>query len=166
MRSKINRFKNLFSVQGTLSQYQEIAEIIDEIVYWLYTGQTLEKALAQIAHQSRLPAFQKALEHSLLFYQMGNDIKTALQTLKSSYPNQFLPEVIETILTSLKMGTSLTGVLIPLSRRYRFFYQCYFEETTAKIPVKLIFPLVFFIFPVIFLLLGSGTLQDFFNVIR
>ena len=142
-------------------EYKCAADIVDEIIYWLYTGQTIETVFIYISKYGMDLLFRNTLQEVMLYYFMGKDFNSTLQMLKGKYKNIFFAETIDTILVSQKMGTPLVDTLVSLSQRFKFFSQCQLDETCAKIPIKLIFPLVFFIFPVIFLLLGSGVIQDF-----
>jgi tight adherence protein C len=75
-------------------------------------------------------------------------------------------KIIENMIISLKLGTSLQKNLTELSKNMRTQANLKLDEITAQAPVKMVFPLVFFIFPVIFILLSSGSIQDLIRSLR
>jgi tight adherence protein C len=66
------------------------------------------------------------------------------------------------LLQSDRFGTNVADSLRILAETMRDHRQIRAEETAAKIPVKLLFPLIFFIFPSLFLvLLGPAFISIF-----
>ena len=65
-----------------------------------------------------------------------------------------------------KFGTSMADALRVYSDAYRTERYQKAEELAAKIPVKLIFPMLFFIFPSLFLvILGPAAISIYKNIL-
>ena len=81
-------------------------------------------------------------------------------TLADDEPELVLRDILENLSLSLKLGSPLIQILNHLSFHFRLMATCRLEELANEAPVKMIFPLVIFIFPVIFILLGSGAIES------
>jgi tight adherence protein C len=70
--------------------------------------------------------------------------------------------LITLLVQTEKFGTSIAQALRVYSDTFRTKRYQAAEELAAKIPVKLLFPLIFFIFPAIFVvILGPAIIQIF-----
>ena len=93
-------------------------------------------------------------------FSFGQALKKSLSQFQF---DQTLVEILENILLALKLGSPLIKILQHLSFHFRIQASSRLEVLANEAPIKMIFPLVIFIFPVIFILLGSGAIE---NLIR
>jgi len=146
-----------------VSTLNAAAEFIDIIILYLDSGNNIYQSFTQAAKFCLNIQLKKNATKTLIIYSMGCSLKESLQLSLNKDNNPFYNEIIEGILLSLKLGTPLKENLLQMSLSMRIRSKLSLEETMSKAPVKMIFPLVFFIFPVIFILLGSGFIQDFIS---
>jgi tight adherence protein C len=74
--------------------------------------------------------------------------------------------IFETIRISTKYGSRLVNDLDLISSHFQAELNSIIEEVVAKAPIKMIFPLVLFIFPVLFILLAGSSFQEFISVLN
>ncbi len=142
------------------------ADFIDILLLHLEAGSNIYHSFGQAALCSLDDNIKKYTHETLSKYSMGSSFIESLQYSIGHKNNQIYDEIIESIVLSLQLGTSLKANLSQLSVNMRIRANLNLEEVISQAPVKMIFPLVFFIFPVIFILLGSGSIQDLIRSLR
>jgi tight adherence protein C len=136
------------------------ADFIDIMLLHLEAGINIYHSFGHAAHCSLDENIKKYANETLLRYSIGCSFIESLQHPIGHKNNQIYDEISENIILSLQLGTSLKANLSELSMGMRIRANLRLEEIISQAPVKMVFPLVFFIFPVIFILLGSGSIQD------
>jgi len=144
----------------------ETADFLDIILLNLDAGKNIYQSFENATKFTINPIIKKSAKEALTRYSVGCSFITALQKSTGKKNNPFYDEIIENIIISLKLGTSLQKNLTELSKNMRTQANLKLDEMTAQAPVKMVFPLVFFIFPVIFILLSSGSIQDLIRSLR
>ncbi|WP_286190642.1 type II secretion system F family protein [Fluviispira vulneris] len=134
---------------------------MDTLVLNLQAGLNTFKAFERACFSITDHNLQKNCKKILKKYYLGSSFLEALQSVPESESNSDLQEVIENITLSLLLGASLTENLNQLSSHLKAKANTELEKLASEASVKMIFPLVFFIFPVIFILLGSASIEDF-----
>ncbi len=142
------------------------ADFIDIIVLHVEAGNNIYHSFELAAHCSLEDNIKKYTNETLSKYSMGCSFIESLKYSIGHKNNQIYDEIIESIIISIQLGTSLKANLSQLSMNMRIRANLKLEEVVSQAPVKMIFPLVFFIFPVIFILLGSGSIQDLIRSLR
>lgn len=151
-------------------RWQCAADFIDHLILQLESGLSVERSFEQALEQARgdtlfLPA-QEVLSLARLGYSFSQSVRCVLnypQLSKDIYGP--LRDILEKIELSLSLGTPLLAMLEHLSTHFRLLANLRLEEWTQEVPIKMIFPLVFFIFPVIFILVGAQPVANFFHSI-
>ncbi len=97
----------------------------------------------------------------LALCNMGYSFRESLQQI-SAIPvtNMIFKEISINLSLSLKLGSPLVTILSHLGNHFRLSACTRLEEIASEAPIKMIFPLVLFIFPVIFILLGAPALEN------
>ncbi len=109
-------------------------------------------------------AFNKLIEHETgplinEFYLAQQEIKLgknrhkALSDMALRVENKHLTSVVTSIVQSMQTGTSLAPTLRVLSDEFRVQRTQVAEEMGARAPVKMLFPMLFFIFPSLFIII-------------
>ena len=142
------------------------ADFIDFMLLYLEAGNNIYHSFGHAAQCTLDTNIKQYANESLLRYSMGCSFIESLQHPIGRKNNQIYDELIENIILSLQLGTSLKATITELSLNLRTRANLRLEENVSQAPVKMIFPLVFFIFPVIFILLGSGSIQDLIRSLR
>lgn len=101
----------------------------------------------------RSPALAQELEMVVLELQVGASRETAMNNFASRTGVDEVAVFVAILLQSEHFGSNMAESLRILSDSMRDKRMQRAEETAAKIPVKLLFPTLFFIFPSIFIIL-------------
>lgn len=101
----------------------------------------------------RSPALAEELEMVVLELQVGASRETAMNNFASRTGVDEVAVFVAILLQSEHFGSNMAESLRILSDSMRDKRMQRAEETAAKIPVKLLFPTLFFIFPSIFIVL-------------
>ena len=84
----------------------------------------------------------------------------SLRDLAASFDCRQLSRVVETVLRSLRFGSSMTGMLEEAAAQSRAAYQTALEERVAKAPVKMMLPTGALILPAMLLLVMGPILLE------
>lgn len=101
----------------------------------------------------RSPALAQELEMVVLELQVGASRETAMNNFAARTGVEEVAVFVAILLQSEHFGSNMADSLRVLSDSMRDKRMQRAEETAAKIPVKLLFPTLFFIFPSIFIVL-------------
>ncbi|BBH53493.1 type II secretion system F family protein [Fluviispira sanaruensis] len=156
----LNFFKCIYQNKSTFSNYA-LTDFLDTFVLNLHAGLNTFKAFERASFSITDQNLQIYCKNILKKYYLGSSFLEALQTVRKAESNCDLQEAIESITLSLLLGTSLAENLAQLSNQLKAKANTELEKLASEASVKMIFPLVFFIFPVIFILLGSASIEDF-----
>ena len=85
--------------------------------------------------------------------QLGDSRTQALRALHARTTDPSLQETARTVLQGLELGAPLTPLLREQARALRQYHAVQAEKKAAVAPLKLLFPLLVFIFPTIFIVL-------------
>ncbi|MBT9258419.1 MAG: type II secretion system F family protein [Clostridiales bacterium] len=136
-------------------------DVLDLLSVSVEAGLGLDGAMGKVAAKFSGPVAQ---EFSLYLksIRLGMEREAALKGLAE---RSGLPEVknfVASLIQAEKLGTPLTRVLRSQSEGLRLQRRQRAQELSLKAPIKLLFPLVIFIFPTIFIvLLGPAAITIF-----
>jgi tight adherence protein C len=139
-----------------------LADALDLMVSCVEAGLSLNAALARVAQELRLvhPDLAKEFELTGLELRTGKPREDALRNLGQRSGVKDLKSFTAMLIQTDKFGTSIARALRVFSDTLRTKRRQRAEEAAAQTTIKLVFPLVFFIFPTILLvLLGPGIIQ-------
>ena len=92
---------------------------------------------------------------------VGKTRRDAIKDLANRYQPPDLSTFARTLVQADKMGTSMTEALNILSEDMRLARFRRGEQMALKAPLKMLVPLLFFIFPVVGILVAGPLLLDF-----
>ncbi len=137
----------------------ELADTIDQITVSVEAGLGFEAALSRAAKTGTGPLAEE-LTRTLQEMQVGVPRDQALRNLVERTNVADLRHFVFALLQAQKHGVSVSQVLRVQTAELRVKRRQRAEEKAMKIPVKIIFPLVTCIFPVIFIvLIGPAGIQ-------
>jgi tight adherence protein C len=140
---------------------RELPDALDQITMSVNAGVGFEGALAKAAH-SGTGAFAEELSRMLQEMQVGIGRTEALRNLADRTDVPDLRSFIFTVTQAENYGLPITQVLQVQAAELRDKRKQRAEERALKIPVLLIFPLAFCIFPSMFVvLLGPAAIRIF-----
>ncbi len=142
--------------------FSGLPDALDLLVVCVEAGLGLDQAMRRVAHEMQKTYRIIADEFSLcnLQLQMGRARNQVLTDLGSRTGVDDLRSLASILIQADKFGSSIANALRVQSDAMRIKRQQIAEEKAAKTAVKLIFPLVLFIFPGIFVVLvGPAGIQ-------
>ncbi|MBE3574052.1 MAG: type II secretion system F family protein [Firmicutes bacterium] len=138
---------------------QELPFALDLLTIAVEAGQPFEQALQRVVQRTPGPL---AAEFEGVFQQiqLGQSRAEALRQMMTRMRLPALRSLLLILIQADQLGTSIGSILRVLADQLREKQAQMAEEGALKIPVKLMFPLVLFIFPaLLLLLLGPALLQ-------
>ena len=153
-----------FSLAGTISKRKaaiesELPNLIDLLSVSVTSGLGFEQALAYVTErcQGVLVDEFKLLQQQLM---MGRAKREAMNGLAERCEVNEVATFVSSVLQAEEVGISMQNILNSQADSIRQSHKQKIEEKAAKIPVKILLPIVMFIFPVIFIvLLGPAIIS-------
>ena len=143
---------------------KSLPDSFDLITTCVEAGLGLDAALSRVAEKVEGP-FAEELSQTLREIGLGRERREALKDLGQRTGVQDLITFVNAVIQAEQMGTSVGQVLRVQADQMRIRRRQRAEEQAQKAPVKMVFPLVLCIFPVLFIvILGPGaiTIYDTF----
>ncbi|CAG2140172.1 hypothetical protein LMG31506_02212 [Cupriavidus yeoncheonensis] len=142
--------------------FEEFPDVIDLLTVCVEAGLGLDAALMRVADELalRCPVLADELQLMLLELRSGFSKEKALTNLSLRTGVEDVDKFASMLIQADRFGTSLCDSLRVLSDMLRTKRRLRAEEKAAKIALKLLFPLIFNIFPSLLLvLLGPAFIQ-------
>ena len=126
-------------------------DALDLLVVCVEAGLGLTAAIQRVADELHFSHPELAAEFALVTAEMraGVDRETALKGLAARTGLDDIRGLVSLLIQTLRFGTSIADTLRVYSEEFRDKRMQRAEEQAAKIGTKLIFPLVFCLFPVV-----------------
>ncbi|MBV8914990.1 MAG: type II secretion system F family protein [Acetobacteraceae bacterium] len=134
-----------------------VPDALDMLVICAQAGLSLEPALERVAREIGHAHVEMAreLEQTIDELRLAVDARGALLALGERTRLDSLRRVTSTLAQTLQYGTPLTEALRSLSAEMRQLSLTRFEERAARLPVLLTLPMILFIFPCVFIVIGG-----------
>ncbi len=141
---------------------QSLPDIMDLMIVSLEAGLALQATLVRVADEARgiSREFHKELQFTNAELRTGSSRETALKNLAERTGVQSVKSLVSLMLQSEKMGTSIAEALRIHADFIRVQRAQKAEVVAAKLPVKIMFPMMLFIMPALFIvILGPAVLR-------
>lgn len=138
-----------------------LPEALDLLVICAEAGLGLDQAMVRVAEEMQLsqPEISDEFSLTLLEQRAGRTRTEAWKNLGERTNVDSVRAMVATLVQADHFGTSVSKTLRGYSESLRVQRRQQVEEVAAKTPVKLVFPLVFFIFPALFVVtLGPSVI--------
>ncbi len=136
-------------------------DIIDLLTVGVEAGLSFDGAIAKVAEKSSGILgleFRRVLQEN----KMGKKRKEALKDMAKRLGDENITSFITAVIQAEQLGISFNKMLRLQSAQVRHKRKQRVEEAAMKAPVKMLVPLIFFIFPTIFIvLLGPAAIRIF-----
>ena len=142
---------------------------IDLLVICVEAGMGLDSAISKVAEEISIGASELGDEFKLMNLELraGKQRTEALKNLAARTNLDEISSLTTLMIQTDKFGTSMADALRVYSESYRTQRYQSAEEVAAKLPVKMVIPLVFFIFPSLFLvILGPAAINIYRTLIK
>jgi tight adherence protein C len=139
---------------------RELPDVLDLLTLALEAGMSLDAALMQVSEKYGGGIVSGGIDRMLGEVRFGARRHQAWKDMAERLGNPEVTEVVGALVQADTMGVGLAQALAGLARQMRARRRQRIEEEAHKAPVKMLFPLVLFIFPAIFVVLfGPVVLQ-------
>ena len=143
----------------------ELPELIDLLVVTVEAGLGFVGALQMSADRLVGPLGEE-LRLTLQEQNMGLSINEALANTMARCDTPSMRSFVRSIVQGETLGVSIGQILRDLATEMRRRRKANAEERAQKAPIKILFPLVFLIFPAMFVVLLGPALMQFLHAIR
>jgi tight adherence protein C len=145
-----------------------LPDALDLMVVCVEAGMGLDEAINRVAKESKLQSEELSAEFDLLGLELraGKPRQDALKNLAERTNLEEVNNLVTLLIQADKFGTNIADTLRVYSDSFRTERFQRAEEMAAKMPVKLILPLILFIFPALFVvIIGPAVISIYRNFI-
>jgi tight adherence protein C len=142
--------------------FETFPDALDLMTVCVEAGLAMDAALARVAAEIGLKSEVLSDELNLVTLELraGSSKEKALRNLALRTGVEDVDALVAMLIQSERFGTSIAASLRVQSDQLRTKRRQRAEETAAKIALKLLFPLIFFIFPsLLVVLMGPAIIQ-------
>jgi tight adherence protein C len=136
-----------------------LPQVIDQIAISLEAGLAFDAAVSYFVRKGRSPLVDE-LRLMLSEVRMGESRNAALRRLADRVPSDEMRSFVQTLIQSEGVGISRAALLRNQANDLRLRRQLAAEERAHRVPVKILFPTLVFIFPVMLIVILGPALQQ------
>lgn len=126
----------------------ELVDTLGELVMGVEAGLTLDVAMTRYAERSETPLAVE-FRHYLDLVRVGAARSEAMDGFSERNPTPICRLFVSAVVQNQRLGTPLAGILRQQAATARRQRRQAVEEAAAKVPLKMIFPTVFCVLPVL-----------------
>jgi tight adherence protein C len=143
----------------------QLPELIDLLVVTVEAGVGFNESL-RIASRRTGGALGQELRLTMQEQTMGLALNEALQNLLLRAETPGLRSFIRSVLQGETLGVSIGQILRNVANEMRKRRRALAEERAQKAPIKILFPLVFMIFPAIFVIILAPAVYSILDTLK
>lgn len=136
-----------------MSLRRELPDALDLLCTCVEAGLGFDQALARVASRLKPGYLKKELEACVASFSVGAPRREALRELERRAGLEELTQVVSALLQADKRGVPLGPALRAQSGQLRVLRGLRVKKAAAEAPLKMLFPLMAFILPVVFIVL-------------
>jgi len=146
---------------------ESFPDALDLLTVCVEAGLGLDSALAKVAAEIHLKSTLLAQELQLVLMELrtGFSKERALRNLALRTGVEDIDILVAMLIQSERFGTSMGDSLRVHSENLRSKRRQLAEEAAAKIALKLLFPLIFFVFPTLLLVLLGPAMMQIYKIL-
>ncbi|CDG85694.1 type II secretion system F family protein [Janthinobacterium agaricidamnosum] len=147
--------------------FENIPDALDLLTVCVEAGLSLERGLVKVAAEIHIKSVTLAQELQLVLMEMraGFSKEKALRNLALRSGVEDVDTLVAMLIQSERFGTSMGDSLRVHSDNLRSKRSLMAEEAAAKIALKLLFPLIFCVFPTLMLVLMGPAIIEVYRVL-
>jgi tight adherence protein C len=147
------------------SIFKDLPDALDLMVIGMEAGVTFDGAVQVVTEHLHSPLGQE-LGRTLAEMELGLSRRDALQNLKRRVDVPEVTNVVVSLLQADALGMSVSKVLRVQAGEMRAKRRAWAREKAGKLPVKILFPLIVFIFPPVFVIIIGPVAGDLYGMFR
>jgi tight adherence protein C len=140
---------------------QALPDLLDTLSSTVRAGLALNAALVHAAGAISGPLADE-ITGMLSEIRHGASRTEALRSLAARLRNDEITQVVRAMIQAERLGANLSSVLMSLSAESRERRVLKAEETAAKLPVKMVLPMAFFVLPALFVMIFGAVAADYY----
>jgi len=144
---------------------RDLPYVLDVLAACTRAGQSFDGALAQVITNLESVGLKPELERLSLDLSMGQGRVAALRSLAARVRLSEIRSFVMAVVQGEKMGTAIGELLEDQARAARQSQFLRLEGLAHQAPVKMLFPLILFIFPVVFIVLFFPLGMQLFSLL-
>lgn len=148
----LNYYLTAKSKQRVHEIERAMPDFFDMLNVSIEAGLGLDGALKKVCNQIKSPLSSEFLS-ALEDMKLGKSRRQAFLEITYRVPSEFLSSVLHSIIQADQMGMGMSKVLRAQTTRIREKHRFTAKEKAMKAPVKMLIPMVLFIFPTLFVVL-------------
>ncbi|MFA6070528.1 MAG: type II secretion system F family protein, partial [Janthinobacterium sp.] len=147
--------------------FETFPDALDLMTVCVEAGLAMDAALARVAQEIGMKSTVLAEELQLVTLELraGSTKDKALRNLALRTGVEDVDALVTLLIQAERFGTSIAASLRVQSEQLRTKRRQRAEETAAKIALKLLFPLIFFIFPALMVVLMGPAILQIYRVL-
>jgi tight adherence protein C len=130
----------------------DLPHFVDQLAIAIEAGMTFDAALNYIVEASEGPLVEE-MKRVLTELRVGQSRASALRSFAVRVGSDESTAFANAVISSDQLGSPLAGILRSQAADLRHRRQMHAEERAQKAPVKMLFPMVLFILPVMFVVI-------------
>ena len=148
--------------------HKGMPDALDLLVICAEAGLSLDAAMTRVANEMELACPPLADELGLTAVELGflPERRKALENLTRRCPLPSMRGVVTTLMQTEKYGTPLANSLRVLSAEFRNERMMKAEEKAARLPAVLTVPMMLFILPTLFVVLGGPAVVKIMDSLK
>ncbi|MFG1926776.1 type II secretion system F family protein [Cryptosporangium sp. NPDC048952] len=149
--------KHQANLQNTLT------DVLDTMVISVEAGLGFDAALAQVAANGRGP-FVREIVRVLQELQLGRSRSEALRAMAARTTVVEIHTFVRAVVQATDRGIPIAGVLREQAHEMRLQRRQRAEEAAQKVPVKILLPVIFCLFPALFMIVMGPAVVRIANI--
>jgi len=145
---------------------RQLPGLVDLIALALESGLDLLAAIERIMGKMKDCSLKEELQTLIQENRLGTPRKEALEHLAFRAPSADIVSLTSMIIQSEELGTSLATVLRSYAEDMRNRRILRAEEMAGKMPVKILFPMMVFFFPIVFVIIFGPLALNFISTYK
>jgi len=144
-------------------------DALDLLVVCVEAGMGMDQAINRVGEEMKLTCLPISEEFKTVNMEMriGRSRRDALKNMADRTGLDDVSSLVTLLIQTDQFGTSIAQALRVHSDTLRVQRRQRAEEKAAKLPLKLLFPLIFFIFPSLFVvIMGPAVIQIFHAIVQ
>src|SRR4051794_31994909 len=139
---------------------REMPDLMDLLVVTVESGMSFNASLKVATERLEGPLGDE-LRLTLQEQSLGLSIEEALRNMLVRCDTVGIRSFVRAVLQGETLGVAIGQIMRNLSQEVRMQQKAYAEERAQKAPVKMLFPLIFLIFPAMFVVLLAPAMIEF-----
>lgn len=131
---------------------RKMADFFDMVTLSIEAGMGFDQALLNVCRQTNGPIAEEFFV-VLEDMKLGKSRREALFDLRNRIPSDLFQSIITSIIQAGELGIGMGNLMRSLTQRIREHQRETIREKAMKTPVKMLFPMIFFIFPSLFIVI-------------